>query len=89
MQLPKVGHFISKLKFCFKDSIFFQKCSSFNAESEYQARKFLRTLDFYKNSVFSTSIAEKPWLSGNPTSSVLEKTFQRQKERARRETLTN
>ena len=68
MQLPKIGHSISKLKFCFKDSIFFPKCSSFNAESEYQIRKFIRTLDFYRNSVFSTPIAEKPWFSGNPTS---------------------
>ena len=67
MQLPKIGHSISKIKFCFKDSLFFSKCSFFSAESEYQIRKFLQTLDFYKNLVFSTPIAEKPRFSGNLT----------------------
>ena len=68
MQLPKIGHSISKLKILFlKTQFFFSKCSSFNAEFEYQIGKFLRTLDFNENSVSSTSIAEKPWFSGNPT----------------------
>ena len=66
--LSKIWNTIHKSQVWVRDLNFFLKCSSFDAESEYDVQKFFLTLIFIGNSFFPTPVAEKPWFSRNLSS---------------------
>jgi hypothetical protein len=64
----KVGSYV-------RDLIFFVKCSSFDAESEYHIQNFFLTLVSLENPFFSRPMTKKPRFSRSPLSDGLGENF--------------